>query len=43
MLLRHHEAGMHLTVVPQIALYLVVAFLIGWLSDRHRRQQLELL
>ena len=43
MVLRHHEAGMHLTVVTQIALYLVVAFLIGLLSDRHRRQQQELL
>lgn len=43
MLLRHHEHGMHLSVVTQIALYLVVAFLIGWLSDRHRRQQQELL
>ena len=43
MILRHHEAGMHLTVVTQIALYLVVTFLIGLLSDRHRRQQQELL
>jgi len=43
MLLRHHEGGMHLTVVTQIALYLFVAFLMGWLSDRQRRQQQQLL
>jgi signal transduction histidine kinase len=43
MLLRQHEPSMHLTVLTQIALYLVVALLIGWLSDRHRRQERELL
>lgn len=43
MLLRHNEAGVHLTVITQIALYLFVAFLMGWLSDRQRRQQQELL
>ena len=43
MIMRHHEEGMHLTVSTQIALYLVVSLLIGWLSDRHRRQQQEML
>ncbi len=42
-IMRHDEAGMHLMVIAQIALYFVVALLIGWLSDRHRRHQRELL
>lgn len=42
MLSRHH-GGMHLTVFTQIALYLFVAFLMGWLSDRQRRQRQQLI
>lgn len=43
MFLKHHGDGMHLTVFTQIALYLFVAFVMGWLSDRQRQQQQQLL
>lgn len=43
MLLRHHEEAMPLVVFTQISLYLLIAFLMGWLSDRQRSQQLLLI
>lgn len=43
LLLRHHEEGMYLVIFIQISLYIFIAFLMGWLSDRQRRQQQQLL
>jgi len=43
MILRHSEQEMHLIVYAQVSLYLFVALMIGWLSDRQRRQQEQLL
>lgn len=43
MLLRHHEEGRYLVVFTQISLYLSIAYLMGWLSDRQRHQQQLLL
>jgi len=43
MILRHSTQEMHLLVYAQISLYLFVAFMMGWLSDRQRRQQEQLL
>ena len=39
---RNHEAMGHLLVMTQICLYFFVALLIGWLSDRVRKQQSKL-
>ncbi len=38
---RHHTEG-PLIVITQIGLYFIVAMLIGWLSDRERKQQVKL-
>ncbi len=38
----NHEAGGHLIVITQICLYFFVALLIGWLTDRQRKQQSKL-
>ncbi|NOR26073.1 MAG: hypothetical protein GQ542_17140 [Desulforhopalus sp.] len=43
MVVRHHEEGTHLIVLTQVSLYLFIAFLMGWLSDRQRKQQNQLL
>lgn len=43
MVVQHHEGGTHLIVLTQVSLYLFIAFLIGWLSDRQRKQQNQLL
>ncbi|EKD39830.1 MAG: Histidine kinase [uncultured bacterium] len=43
MLFRHHEEGRFLVVFTQVSLYLSIAYLMGWLSDRQRRQQQQLL
>lgn len=43
MIFQNHQEGMHLLVFTQISLYLFIALLMGWLSDRQRRQQLLLL
>ncbi|MGB3225671.1 MAG: HAMP domain-containing sensor histidine kinase [Desulforhopalus sp.] len=43
MIFRHHEEGIHLVVFTQVSLYLSIAFLMGWLSDRQREQQHRLL
>lgn len=42
MIFPNHEAGSHIVAVTQIFLYLLVSFLIGWLSDREREQQSKL-
>ncbi len=42
-MLRHSTQEMHLLIYAQISLYLFVAFMMGWLSDRRRRQQEQLL
>ncbi len=42
MALRDHEASSHLIVITQSFLYFFVAVLIGWLSDRKRKQQSKL-
>jgi signal transduction histidine kinase len=39
MILRHTKEEMHLLVYAQIALYLFVAIMMGWLSDRRKKQQ----
>lgn len=39
MVFSSHGAGGHLIVLTQICLYFFVALLIGWLSDRQRKQQ----
>ena len=43
MFLMNHAAGNHLVVFTQVLLYLFVAMLMGWLSDRQRIQQEQLL
>ena len=43
MVTRHHEEGMRLVIFIQISLYILIACLMGWLSDRQRRQQQQLL
>ncbi len=43
MILRHSQEEMHLLVYAQVSLYLFVAFMMGWLSDRQRKQQEQLL
>jgi signal transduction histidine kinase len=43
MFLMNHAAGNHLVVFTQVLLYLFVAILMGWLSDRQRIQQEQLL
>ncbi len=43
MIFRHHQEGIDLVVFTQIAMYLFIAFIMGWLSDRQRRQQHQLL
>ncbi len=42
MVFRNHEASGHLIVITQSCLYFFVALLIGWLSDRQRKQQRKL-
>jgi len=42
MVLKDHETGGHLIVITQSCLYFFVALLIGWLSDREKKQQREL-
>lgn len=42
MVFRNHEASGHLIVMTQICLYYFVSLLIGWLSDRERKQQNKL-
>lgn len=39
MIFRNHHGSGHLVVMTQIFLYFFVAMLIGWLSDRERKQQ----
>lgn len=39
MVFRNHESSGHLIVLTQICLYFFIAMLIGWLSDRERKQQ----
>lgn len=43
MFLMHHAAGSHLVIFTQVSLYLFVALMMGWLSDRQRMQQEQLL
>jgi signal transduction histidine kinase len=43
MILMHQGTGSHLVVFTQVSLYLFVAFLMGWLSDRQRIQQEQLI
>jgi len=43
MLFGNHQHSSHLIVFTQITLYFFVALLIGWLSDRQRKQQRKLL
>ncbi len=43
MISQHSMEEMHMLVYAQIALYFFVAFAMGWLSDRQRKQQSELL
>jgi len=43
MLSPRHEGGILLIFYIQIALYFGIAFLMGWLSDRQRKQQQQLL
>lgn len=43
MFLMHHMEGNHLVVFTQVSLYLFVAYMMGWLSDRQRLQQEQLL
>lgn len=42
MILRMHGESGHLVVFTQVCLYFFVSMLIGWLSDRERRQQSKL-
>jgi K+-sensing histidine kinase KdpD len=42
MIFPNHEGGSHVVVVTQVFLYLLVSLLIGWLSDRERKQQSKL-
>lgn len=42
MLFGDHQHSSHLIVFTQIALYFFVGLLIGWLSDRQRKQQRKL-
>jgi signal transduction histidine kinase len=42
MVFREHEASGHLIIFTQSGLYFLVALLIGWLSDRERKQQIML-
>lgn len=42
MLFGNHEHHSHFIVVTQICLYFSVALLIGWLTDRQRKQQRKL-
>jgi signal transduction histidine kinase len=42
MVFRNHASSGHLVVLTQICLYFFVAILIGWLSDRKRKQQSKL-
>lgn len=42
MLFGNHQHGSNLIVFTQICLYFSVALLIGWLSDRQRKQQRKL-
>lgn len=37
-----HASGGHIIIITQSCLYLLVAVLIGWLSDREKRQQRKL-
>lgn len=39
MMYSQHESSGHLIVITQSCLYLLIAMLIGWLSDRERKQQ----
>jgi len=43
MIFQHGMEEMHLLVYAQISLYFFVAFAMGWLSDRQRKQQSQLL
>lgn len=43
MISAHHEDGIQVIFYTQIALYFAIAFLMGWLSDRQRKQQHQLL
>jgi signal transduction histidine kinase len=43
MLSAHNKEGIQLMIYTQIALYFSIAFLMGWLSDRQRKQQQQLL
>jgi signal transduction histidine kinase len=42
MVFRDHVASGHLIIITQSGLYFVVALLIGWLSDKERKQQIML-
>ena len=42
MIFRNHHGSSHLVILTQICLYFFVALLIGWLSDRERKQQKRL-
>ncbi len=43
MILRHNKEEMHILVYAQIALYIFVSVMMGWLSDRRKKQQEQLL
>jgi signal transduction histidine kinase len=42
MIFRSHEGSGHMVIVTQICLYYTVGLLIGWLSDRERKQQVKM-
>ena len=43
MLSAHNKEGLQLMIYTQVGLYFSIAFLMGWLSDRQRKQQQQLL